>query len=84
MVLTLIYQMKFFAFNNDLFRMWLEGVATSLGLSWFVSLPTIIIFRNNVKFTKKIMKTKRYQIFEKYVGIPLMNFINRVYRAIAF
>jgi len=80
--LAFIYMMKFFAFNNDLMRMWMQTVFTSVGLTWFVTLPAVIIVRNNLKFTKKVMKSKEYQVIEKFVFVPLGKVVGTLFKAL--
>lgn len=79
---TFIYMMKYFAQDNQLMQMFLRTVFTSIGLAMFVTLPMIIIVRNNVKATKKIMKTKRFQVIEKFVLVPLGRAVGQVYKTL--
>ena len=72
--------MKYFASNNTLMELYLMTVVTSLGLSWCITLPGIIILRNNVTLTKRYMKTRKYQIFEKFVLVPVGRFVSIVYK----
>ena len=44
------------------------GIAFALG--WLIFDPIVIIFRSNVSFTKRILKTRRYQVVEKFVVVP--------------
>jgi len=75
-----IYMMKYFAFDNRLFQMWMQTVGTSLCLAWFVVLPMAIIARNNMQWSKKIMKSRKYQILEKFLLIPLKMVVGMAYK----
>ena len=48
-----------------------EAIGISLGVSWLLMDPLIIVTRNTLKNTKTIIRSKRYQIIEKFVVAPL-------------
>ena len=50
---------------------WFQSLAISFAIGWLVFDPIVIIVRSNIKFTKKIMKTRRYQVIEKFVVMPV-------------
>jgi len=76
---TLIYMYRYFGYNQEATSQWLQTVAISLAISWVIALPLVIIVRNNMTFTSRILKSKRYQIIEKLVFVPLMNALGRSY-----
>ena len=55
---------------------WLEALGTSLVIGWFIQDPIVIIVRNNMKFTKKIIRSKKYQVIEKFVVQPFRLALN--------
>eukprot|EP00966_Prymnesium_polylepis_P191857 4445849-Prymnesium_polylepis.1 len=80
---TFIYMLKYFAQDNDLMVLYLETVCISIGLGWFITTPMVIITRNNMKFTKKIMKSRKYQVIEKFVVVPLARTVATAWKAFA-
>lgn len=68
----LLYCNKYFAFNEEVMLAWLQNVATANAIGLFGMHTFIVIAKNNMSWTKKIMKTKRYQIIEKFVVTPLV------------
>ena len=49
----------------DVIITWGQTVCQGLLQSWMVFDPMVIIFRNNFKKSKKIIRSKRYQLMEK-------------------
>jgi len=66
----LFFSLAKYAHDRELFVGWLESFGISLSLGWLLFDPAVIIARNNLAFTKKILKTRKYQVLEKYVLIP--------------
>ena len=50
---------------------WIQSVCLSLAWAWAVQDPLVILVRNNLKCTKNIVRSKRYQIVEKFVVAPV-------------
>ena len=67
---TLLYSLRYFAFNVTLFNAWIEtlGIALIVGFG-FVDI-VVIITRNNIAWTKRLMPTRKYQVIEKFVVAP--------------
>ena len=61
-------------FKDDTVYIWayFEALAISLAQGWFVQDVFVIAVRNNIKFTKKRIRTHRYQVVEKFVLAPLI------------
>merc|ERR1712217_803236 len=68
---TLNIALQKYANSADLLLGWIHSFALSLAIGWLILDPTVIIVRNNVNFTKKILKTWKYQVIEKWVIVPL-------------
>lgn len=48
----------------------MQAIFLSFAIGWLIQDPTIIIIRNSLKSTKSIIRTKKYQILEKFVVAP--------------
>lgn len=59
----------------DVVKTWAQTVAQGLVQSWIVFDPMVIIFRNNMKNTKKRIRSKRYQMMEKAIMSPITAFL---------
>jgi hypothetical protein len=78
---TLFVATRIFAEFEDpvaVATVWLQSIVVSLFIGWLVADPTVIITRNNLKFTKTIIRSKKYQVIEKYVTIPFRYLVGRV------
>ena len=51
---------------------------------WVVFDPMVILFRNNVKGTKKRIRSKRYQMFEKAIMSPIRGCLRGAGKAMDF
>ena len=70
---TLFVTMRIFAQfpnANDIGLTWLQAILISLATGWFLQDPLVIITRNNMSCTKKIIRNKKYQVIEKFIVIP--------------
>ena len=56
---------------------WLQAIGISLVVGWFVQDPLVIVVRNNLSCTKAIIRSKKYQVVEKYVLLPVKLCISR-------
>ena len=68
----LLYCCKYFAFNEVIMMAWLYQFLAALTLGLLVIHTLIVIAKNNMAWSRKIMKTKRYQILEKFFITPLL------------
>ena len=59
----------------DVIKTWAQAVAQGLLQGWIVFDPLVIIVRNNIKITKKSIRSKRYQMIEKAVMAPVSAFL---------
>ena len=57
------------------------GVA--FALNWFIFDPLVIIIRCNMAFTRKMLKTKKYQVIEKFVVIPFVGMLRGGAKAVS-
>ena len=72
-VQTLFVTMRIFAEFEDpnaMGRVWLQTIGVSLIVVWTLQDPLIIIVRNNLTCTKTIIRSKKYQIIEKFILQP--------------
>ena len=72
-VQTLFVTMRIFAEFEDpnaMGRVWLQTIGVSLIVGWTLQDPLIIIVRNNLTCTKTIIRSKKYQIIEKFILQP--------------
>merc|ERR1712072_43345 len=65
----------------DVIITWGQTVCQGLLQSWMVFDPMVIIFRNNFKKSKKIIRSKRYQLMEKAIMSPVTAFLKFMGRA---
>ena len=49
---------------------WLQAIGISLATGWLLQDPVIILVRNNLSCTKTIIRSKKYQVIEKFVVQP--------------
>ena len=71
--------MRVFAeFENAVFvgLTWLQSVFISLAIGWFLQDPVVVIVRNNIKCTKKRIRSKAYQVVEKFIVQPFRLTLN--------
>lgn len=73
--------MRVFAEFEDPIAMgvvWLQAIGISLAIGWLLQDPVIIFVRNNLSCTKAIIRSKKYQVIEKYVVQPFRLAVNQV------
>ena len=68
----LLYCVKYFAFNETVMMGWLYQFLTAFVFGLLIVHTLVVIVKNNMAWTRKIMKTKRYQMIEKLVVTPLL------------
>ena len=70
----------FSEFENpaEMGAVWLQAIGVSLFIGWFIQDPIIIVVRNNLSFTKKIIRSKKYQVLEKFIVQPFRLAVNQV------
>ena len=73
---TLLYAMRYFAFNDTLLHAWLEAFGISLAIGFGFIDIVVILVRNNVGWMRKILQTRRYQVIEKFVVAPIGGVFN--------
>ena len=79
-VQTLFVTMRIFAEFEDPIAMgwvWIQAIGVSMGVGWFVQDPIIIMVRNNLNCTKAIIRSKKYQVLEKFVVAPFRLAVNQ-------
>jgi len=77
---TLFVTMRVFAEFEDPIAMgvvWLQAIGISLAIGWLLQDPVIIFVRNNLSCTKAIIRSKKYQVIEKYVVQPFRLAVNQ-------
>ena len=55
----------------------------AFALNWFIFDPLVIILRCNVKFTRRLLKTRKYQVLEKFIVIPFVGILRGIAKAIS-
>lgn len=78
---TLFVTMRIFAEFEDpnaVGLVWLQAIGISLVIGWFLQDPIIILVRNNMNCTKTIIRSKKYQVIEKFVVQPFRLAVNQV------
>ena len=78
---TLFVTMRIFAEFEDPVAIgltWVQSLGISMGIGWFLQDPVIIIVRNNLSFTKTIIRSKKYQVLEKFVVSPFRLAVSQV------
>ena len=70
MIISLYTTMSIFKDDTIYVVMWVESLGISLVQGWFFQDPFVIIVRNNIQFTKKRIRSHRYQVIEKFVLAP--------------
>ena len=50
--------------------MWVQAIFISFAIGWFVADPLVILTRNSLSYTKTIIRSKKYQVLEKWVTTP--------------
>ena len=82
-IFILFVALQNYAGSTDvLFIGWMQSLAISFALGWCLMDPLVIVIRSNIKFTKKIMKTRKYQIIEKFVVMPIGKLVGWTYATI--
>ena len=51
-------------------NVWVQAIFLSFAIGWFIQDPIVIGVRNNLKSTKKIIRSRKYQVIEKFVVAP--------------
>lgn len=74
--IILLYALRYFAFNETLFYGWLECLGWSFLLGFGVIDIIVIVFRNNMDWTRRILKTRQYQVIEKFAVSPVRSLIS--------
>ena len=77
---TLFVTMRIFAEFEDPVAMgmvWIQAIGMSMVVGWFVQDPIIILVRNNLSCTKAIIRSKKYQVMEKFVVAPFRLAVNQ-------
>ena len=78
---VLFVTMRIFSEFEDPMRVgtvWIQALGISLLTGWLVQDPVVIIIRNNLKMTKTIIRSKKYQVLEKFVVQPFRLVLNCV------
>ena len=70
----LLYALRYFAFSDTLMWAWVETFGISLAIGFAVVDVLVIVVRNNINFTAKILQTRRYQVIEKLIVGPIVQF----------
>ena len=78
---TLFVTMRIFAEFEDpnaMGLLWIQAILTSMAIGWFFQDPIIIVVRNNMNCTKTIIRSKKYQVLEKFVVQPFRLMVNQI------
>mgnify|MGYP006095892241 CR=1 FL=1 len=78
---TLFVTMRIFAEFEDpnaIGLVWLQSLGTSLVIGWCFQDPIIIVIRNNMNCTKTIIRSKKYQVLEKFVVQPFRLAVSQI------
>lgn len=81
--ITLLYALRYYAFNEALLYGWLQSVALSFFLGFGVIDVLAITIRNNTEWLRPVLQSKRYQVFEKFVTAPILRALTVVYKQLA-
>lgn len=75
---TLIFSVKYIAFDKAIMTSFLTMYALGLALQFFCLDVILITVRNNMGWTRRILATKRYQVLEKIVIGPIYSVVSKV------
>ena len=57
---------------------WAQSVSFSMLAAWGIQEPVVILIRNNLVCTRTVVRSSRYQTFEKVIVGPIVKVINEL------
>jgi hypothetical protein len=84
-VQTLFVATRIFAMAEDpvaVGQVWVTSILIAFTIGWLVQDPIVILVRNHLSCTKTIIRSKKYQVIEKFVVIPFRIFLSRLVNAV--